>query len=212
MQYEECQVAAYNFLKSSGLPGANLARTARRFDDVKTKHLRALSDEYRADYNSDWPGCSERDQWSAVNWDDQIYVNSKDAGVRESCGARKEATLAALLSHEIYHIKAKSNYCANETRCLYDHEMMAHMYEKLVQKKGEKKVPFIAKREWKDLSHRVFDNYIRSNLNGDDYLIDKLHGMLSKSLRRRMDRVGVNKRITMADVDLMVAAGKTHFL
>lgn len=212
MQYEDCQVAAYKFLKSQGLPGAALARDARPFDNVKSKHMKALSDEYRADYNKQWPGCSTRDQWSAVNWENQIYVNSKDPSVQSSCGAKQVNTLAALLSHEIYHIKAKSNYCANESRCLYDHEMMAHMYERLVKKKETHQRPFIAKREWKELSNNVFNNYIRSNLSGDSHLIEKLHGMLSRSLRRRMDRVGVSKRIRLPDVDLMVAAGKTHFL
>ena len=47
--------------------------------------------------------------------------------------------------------------------------MMAHMYERLVQKKEKTNNPFIAKREWKELSNRVFDNYIRGNLSGEPY-------------------------------------------
>lgn len=211
MQYEECKSAAHQLLKKFNIPGNDLALSSLSFDQVKPKHRSALINEYKADYNKEWPGCSSSDQWSAVNWEDQIYVNSKDPSVVESCGQKRADTLAALMSHEIYHIKAKSNYCANESRCLYNHEMMAHMYERLVKKQGEGRVPVLTRSDWHELSNRVFNNYIESQLQGESSKIDKVHALLRKSLRRHMDRVGVSRRVNIKDVDMMVTLGLDHF-
>lgn len=210
MNFESCRQGANDFLRQHRLLGEDLARKSRTFNDVLPAHKKVLAEEYHSDYQQPWPGCSSRDQWSAVNWENQIYVNSKDPSVVKSCSARKVETLAALMSHEIYHIKAGSNYCSNETRCLYDHEMMAHIYEKLVESHSKNRR--LQKSEWKDLSNKVFQNYIVGSLNGTDEQKNRLHGLLEKSLRRRMDQNGVSRNITAKDIDLMVRAGQSHFV
>jgi len=208
MNFDECKAGAHDFLKSNRLLGSELAATSRSFDDLDAKHRKVLHREYQLDYNKPWPGCSVADQWSAVNWENQVYVNSKDPSVTSSCGARKVQTLAALMSHEIYHIKAGSNYCSNETRCLYDHEMMAHIYEHLVAKGSGAR---LGQTDWRQLSDRVFANYIHGSLQGPEDKKQLVQVLLAKALRRRMDRAGVAKHVSMQDVDLMVKAGQSHF-
>jgi hypothetical protein len=208
MDWDQCRSAALSFLKHNGLPGVQLAENAKLMGDAKGAHLHVLREEYFQDYKSAWPGCSERDQWTAVNWEDQIYVNSKDHRLLRQCSQNDPKALAAVLSHEIFHIKAKSNYCANETNCLFEHEMLAHMYEDLLNGGKER----LGGPDLKRLSKQVFQNYLAHTMKNDSIKQRALRKLMMKRMARKFHRAGILRaRVAMHDVELMTRIGLDHF-
>ena len=193
--------------------GAELAQGARTFDNIMSPHASILKNEYKSDYQQEWPGCSETDQWSAVNWENQVYVNSKDPNITSQCKMKKAGALAGLMSHEIFHVKAGSNYCANERNCLFQHELLAHIYERIVQREHDNNPETEASitiADIKQLSNQVFKNYIESTVNSDS---DKEYSRLYSEFLDGLRRVGWdNKKLGVNDVDLMLRIGKESLL
>lgn len=212
MDWKECENAAYEYLRQNGVPGVELARRSKLFAEASGDHLDVLRAEYLSDYGEEWPGCSRDRQWTAVNWDDQIYVNSKDKKLVSKCANKDPRALAAVLSHEIFHIKAKSNYCSNETICLFEHELMAHMYEDLLNKDGDPQKARLTGPDIKRLSKQVFNNYLSQTLKPDMEKQEYLRKLLTKKIARKFHKTGIPRaRATLHDVNLMTKIGLSHF-
>ena len=212
MQWQECYDKAKQYIKRYKLPGHDLAIRSKLMGDASGKHLAVLAKEYESDYHQKWPGCSSEKQWTAVNWEDQIYVNSQDARLNEQCQLNNEKAVAAVLSHEIFHIKARSNYCANETNCLFEHEMLAHMVEDLVNKQGDPASNKLNSADIRRLSKQVFRNYIAGSLRRDDTKQDLARKLMTKRLIRKFHKQGVKQgNVRMHDLDLMHRVGLQHF-
>lgn len=213
MDYAECSKAALQFIKKRKLIGADLAEKARTFDNLLGSHAQVLKNEYKSDYQQEWPGCSETDQWSAVNWNDQVYVNSKDPNIITQCNMKRAGALAGLMSHEIFHVKAGSNYCANERNCLFKHELLAHMYERLVQKDHDGDAStkaLVTTDDIEELSKQVFRNYIEQSVDSNaDQEYRRLYSDFLNSLKNTGWR---GKNIGVHDIDLMIRVGKNSLL
>ena len=134
-----------------------LAASSLRFDDLKPAHKKPIANEFEREYSDKWPGCSDDPrQYQAVNWKGQIYINSKDPSVSDSCDDNS-AAVASLMAHEIWHIKANSNYCNNEPLCLHAHEVCAHLTGELY---GSENPVSLNSEDVDRLSQQVFTNYI----------------------------------------------------